>query len=75
MTQPAGQNKEVIAFGPFTFVASERLLTKIGVTVQLGGRALDVLIAPVFRAKEPVSKRDLISQPWADVTVDEGSLR
>jgi hypothetical protein len=49
MTQPAGQNKEVIAFGPFTLVASERLLTKIGVTVQLGGRALDVLIAPVFQ--------------------------
>ena len=43
--------------------------------VQIGGRALDLLIALVERAGEVVSKADLFAKVWADVTVDEGSLR
>lgn len=69
------QSKDVVAFGPFTLVASERLLTKDGKPVVLGARALDLLIALVSRPDQAVSKRDLIAKVWPDVTVGEGSLR
>src|SRR5690348_14201708 len=70
--QPA---KDVISFGPFRLSPSARLLEKDGVPVQLGGRALDLLIALVEQAGEVVSKADLFAKVWANVTVDEGSLR
>jgi predicted ATPase len=45
------------------------------VTLPLGARTLDILIALVARPNEAVSKRDLMAQVWPDVTVGEGSLR
>jgi hypothetical protein len=36
---PAAQNKEILSFGPFSLVASERLLTKDGAPVELSARA------------------------------------
>src|SRR5262249_2825829 len=68
-------SRNVIAFGPFRLYVAERLLEKDGAPVNLGGRALDILLALVERATEVVSKRDLIARVWPDVTVDEGSLR
>ena len=64
-----------LSFGPFSLVATERLLTKDGVPVDLGGRALDILIALISAPNEVVSKKDLMSRVWPDVTVEEGSLR
>ncbi len=64
-----------MSLGPFRLVPSERLLEKAGVAVQLGSRALDILIVLVEHAGEVVSKRELIARVWPDVTVDEGSLR
>jgi predicted ATPase/DNA-binding winged helix-turn-helix (wHTH) protein len=64
-----------LSFGPFNLVASERLLTRNGVPVDLGGRALDILIALISAPNEVVSKKDLMSRVWPDVTVEEGSLR
>src|SRR6202451_595982 len=75
MVTPAAQSKDVVSFGPFSLVASERLLTRDGVPVELGARALDILIALVSRPNEIVSKRDLLSRVWPEVTVEEGSLR
>src|SRR5467141_1995101 len=75
MVTPAAQTKDVISFGPFSLVASERLLTKDGAPVDLGARALDILIALLSRPNEVVSKNDLLADAWPDVTVDEGSLR
>ena len=75
MMTAAAQTREVISFGPFSLVASERLLTKEGVPVELGARALDILIALVSRPNEVVSKKDLMARVWPDVTVEEGSLR
>ena len=72
---PAAQAKDVISFGLFSLIASERLLTKGGTPVELGARALDILITLVSRPNEPVSKRDLLAKVWPDVTVEEGSLR
>jgi DNA-binding winged helix-turn-helix (wHTH) protein len=75
MMTPAIQTSGAISFGPFSLVASERLLTKAGAPVELGARALDVLIALVSRPNEVVGKRDLLSRVWPDVTVEESSLR
>src|SRR5271170_6903145 len=75
MTTPAAQNKEIISFGPFRMVVSERLLTKDGAPVELSPRAFDILLALLSHPTEVVSKNDLMDQVWPDVTVEEGSLR
>src|SRR6266851_8623460 len=75
MMTPAAQTRNVISFGPFSLVASERLLTKEGAPVELGARAIDILIALASRPNEVVSKRDLLARAWPDVTVEESSLR
>lgn len=69
------QIRDVLSFGPFSLVTSERLLTKDGVPVELGARTLDTLIALVSRPNEVVGKRELIARVWPDVIVEEGSLR
>jgi DNA-binding winged helix-turn-helix (wHTH) protein len=65
----------VVSFGPFRLVAAERQLKKGDEPLQLGGRALDTLIALVERAGEVVTQRELISRVWPDVTVEEANLR
>ena len=69
------QGKDGISFGPFRLLATERLLEKDGVPLNLGSRALDLLIALIERATEVVSKRELMARVWPDLAVDEGSLR
>jgi predicted ATPase/DNA-binding winged helix-turn-helix (wHTH) protein len=65
----------VASFGLFRLFAAERQLKKGDEPVQLGGRALDTLIALVERAGEVVSQKELISRVWPDVTVEEANLR
>jgi DNA-binding winged helix-turn-helix (wHTH) protein len=72
---PAAQTRDVISFGPFNLIVSERVLTSGSVPVELGARTLDTLTALVSRPNEVISKRDLLAQVWPDVTVEEGSLR
>ena len=64
-----------MSFGPFNLLANERLLTKEGVPVELGARALDILVVLTSSPNEIVSKKDLLSRVWPDVIVEEGSLR
>ena len=64
-----------IAFGPFRLFPKSRLIEKDGAPLHLGGRALDILIFLAERAGEVVDKRELMRRVWADVNVDEGSLR
>jgi predicted ATPase/DNA-binding winged helix-turn-helix (wHTH) protein len=64
-----------LSFGPFKLLANERLLMKEGVPVELGARALDILVALTSAPNEIVSKKDLLSRVWPDVIVEEGSLR
>jgi predicted ATPase/DNA-binding winged helix-turn-helix (wHTH) protein len=73
--EPDAKTNDAVSFGPFRLVARERLLTKQGVPVELGGRTLDTLIALVSRPNEWISKKDLLSQVWPDVTVEEANLR
>jgi DNA-binding winged helix-turn-helix (wHTH) protein len=75
MIMPATQPRDAILFGPFSLVVSERLLAREGVPVELGTRALDVLVALVSHPNEVLSKKDLLARVWPDVTVEESSLR
>jgi predicted ATPase/DNA-binding winged helix-turn-helix (wHTH) protein len=69
------QLQDALSFGPFSLFAAERLLKKGDEPVPLGGRALDILIALAERAGEVVTRKELISTVWPDVTVEEANLR
>ncbi|WP_130901440.1 winged helix-turn-helix domain-containing protein [Pseudomonas sp. Sample_23] len=62
-------------FGPFCVVPAKRLLEKNGAPVEIGGRALDLLIALLIRPGRVLTKSELIKQVWPDIIVEEGSLR
>lgn len=66
---------ETITFGGFTLNAARRLLTRDGVPLPLGSRALDILVALVSRAGQAVDKKTLMAEVWPDVVVTEASLR
>jgi predicted ATPase/DNA-binding winged helix-turn-helix (wHTH) protein len=66
---------EVAAFGPFRLFPTARRLERDDKPVEIGGRALDVLIELVEHAGRVVSKADLMAMIWADTTVVEGVLR
>jgi len=73
---PAHNNQDsVVSFGPFRLFPKSRLLEKEGEPLHVGGRALDILILLAERPGEVVDKRELVKRIWADVNVDEGSLR
>jgi predicted ATPase/DNA-binding winged helix-turn-helix (wHTH) protein len=72
---PAHTAQGLIAFGPFRLSPAERLIEKDGKPLELGGRAMDILIALVERAGDVVSQRDLIDRGWPNVTVDDSNLR
>jgi predicted ATPase/DNA-binding winged helix-turn-helix (wHTH) protein len=63
------------AFGPFRVDAGKRLLTRNGSPLDVGGRALDLLLVLVERPGRVLSKRELLKRVWPDVVVEEGSLR
>lgn len=62
-------------FGPFTLRVAERLLSRDGMPVDLGGRAMDVLLVLVAKANAIVSKQELMAKAWPGVVVSDGSLR
>jgi predicted ATPase/DNA-binding winged helix-turn-helix (wHTH) protein len=66
---------EAVCFGPFRLHVGQRRLEKDGNPIQLGGRALDLLVALVERAGTVVSKNELLAKVWPGIIVDEGSLR
>jgi DNA-binding winged helix-turn-helix (wHTH) protein len=64
-----------IGFGPFQLYPVTRILKKDLETVNIGGRAFDILVALLRRPNEIVTKRELFEQVWPNVNVDDGSLR
>jgi len=66
---------EIVSFGPFSLRVGERLLTRDGVPLDLGGRAMDVLLALIAKANAVVSKEELLAQAWPGVVISDGSLR
>lgn len=61
----SGKYDEALGFGPFKLVVGERLLTKNGVPVDLGGRAMDILITLASSPNEVISKKTLMTQSLA----------
>jgi predicted ATPase/DNA-binding winged helix-turn-helix (wHTH) protein len=66
---------DLISFGPYHLLPAERLLLRDGETIDVGSRALDVLIALVESAGEVVEQRELMARAWPNVVVGDGSLR
>ncbi|MEA1672671.1 transcriptional regulator [Nitrospirillum sp. BR 11163] len=64
-----------VAFGPFRLTVGERLLTRDGAPVEIGGRTFDLLVALVEQPGRVLAKRDLLKRVWPDVVVEDGSLR
>ncbi|HEY6834060.1 MAG TPA: winged helix-turn-helix domain-containing protein [Pseudolabrys sp.] len=64
-----------IAFGPFVLDPGKRLLSKSGFPVEIGGRALDLLVVLAENPGRVVTKRELIKRIWPDVVVEDSSLR
>jgi predicted ATPase/DNA-binding winged helix-turn-helix (wHTH) protein len=69
------RTNDFASFGPFRLFIAERLLEKAGEPLELGSRALDILITLVERAGEVVTHKELISRVWPDVIVEEANLR
>ena len=69
------RREQVVSFGAFRLHAARRTLERSGVALDLGSRALELLIVLIERAGEVVSKKELMARLWPDVTVDAVSLR
>src|ERR1700690_2941722 len=63
------------AFGPFRLFPAARRLERDCAPVEIGGRALDILIKLVEEPGKVVSKTDLLSSIWCELAVVEGVLR
>jgi predicted ATPase/DNA-binding winged helix-turn-helix (wHTH) protein len=62
-------------FGPFRLVPAQQLLLEADKAVQIGSRALQILVFLVERAGGLVSRDELVGGVWPDTVVGEGSLR
>jgi DNA-binding winged helix-turn-helix (wHTH) protein len=75
MTMGEGESAASVEFGPFCLVPARRLLKRNGVPVAIGSRALGILICLVERHGEIISKEELMSYVWPNITLDEACLR
>jgi DNA-binding winged helix-turn-helix (wHTH) protein len=66
---------QIFSFGAFRIVPYARLLERGGSPTPLSSRAFDILCLLVSRPGQVVSKGELITRTWPDVTVEESSLR
>ena len=67
MPEAAVDRSETLRFGPFTLMPTERRLTREGVPVALGARALDILVALASRQNQVIGKQELLARVWPDV--------
>jgi DNA-binding winged helix-turn-helix (wHTH) protein len=63
-----------VLWGAFRLFARQRLLLEDDRPVNIGSRALDILIALITRPGELVTKRELMSIVWPDTVVVEANL-
>src|SRR5471030_3550125 len=66
---------QVISFGPFRLLASQRLLLEGDRPVRLGSRAFDILVALLEHPGEVVDKEHLIARAWPQTFVEEANLK
>jgi TolB-like protein len=65
---------EEVKIGPFRFDPARRELSREGVPVRLGGRALDILAVLASAKGELVTKDELLAQVWPGRVVEENAL-
>jgi len=68
-------NPHSVSFGPYTFHRQQRLVSKSGWPVPLGGRALDILAVLLETPGQFVSKDTLIARVWPCSVVEQNNLR
>jgi predicted ATPase/DNA-binding winged helix-turn-helix (wHTH) protein len=71
--EAAGERQAL--FGPYVLAPEQRLLTRQGVPLAVGARALEILIALVGEHGRVLTHRQLIERAWAGLTVEESNLR
>jgi predicted ATPase len=68
-------NPHTVSFGPYTFHRQQRLVSKNGLPVALGGRALDILAVLLEAPGQFIAKRTLIERVWPSSVVEDSNLR
>lgn len=66
---------EPLVFDRFVLTPGERLLTRDGAPVEIGGRSFDLLLALVEQPGHVVPKRELLQRVWPGVVVEDSVLR
>lgn len=69
------QNATAVSFGPYTYHRQQRLVSKAGWPVPLGGRALDILAVLLEAPGHFISKATLIERVWPNSVVEDSNLR
>ena len=64
-----------VRFGAYAFHRQQRLVSKAGWPVPLGGRALDILAVLLEAPGQFISKLTLIERVWPNSIVEENNLR
>lgn len=72
---PHSRDDDMVAFGRYQLFPHLRLLLRDGVRLELGERALDVLVQLVGAAGQVVSKDSLLSRIWSKEVVEENNLQ
>jgi predicted ATPase/DNA-binding winged helix-turn-helix (wHTH) protein len=67
-------DSDVIEFGRFRVHRRNQTLLADGLELDLGARAVEVLLALIDAGGAVVGKNDLLSQVWPDVIVEENNL-
>jgi TolB-like protein/Tfp pilus assembly protein PilF len=68
-------NKNVIGFGRFQFDEERRELSRDGIPIKLGSRALDVLHVLAKANGNVVSKDNLLAEVWPGMVVEENNIQ
>ncbi|WBM39029.1 ATP-binding protein [Alcaligenes faecalis] len=71
----ASRDDDMVVFGRYQLFPHLRLLLQDGVRLEVGERALDVLIHLVAASGQVVSKDSLLSRIWSKEVVEENSLQ
>jgi DNA-binding winged helix-turn-helix (wHTH) protein len=66
---------QTVSFGPFCLQPGQHVLLEGDKPVQLGARALDILIVLTGRSGELVTKNELVATACPNVIVEESNLR
>ena len=66
---------QVLRFGPFVLLVTERILLEQGQALRIGDRAFEILTLLLQRAGQVVTKEELIAHAWPNTIVEAINLR